>query len=1177
MKILQLHLKAFGPFTDTSLDLSGGEQGLHIVYGPNEAGKSSSLRAITDLLYGFLPRTPDNFLHPYPKLRIGGELQHSDGKILEMIRRKANKKSLFDAVDSKPLADTALEHFLGDVDRELFMMMFGIDHERLRQGGQEIVQGGGRIGELLFSAGAGITQLQSAQNLLHQEADLLLKSSGRSGEILDDIKDYKKSKDAVKAVLVTADTWKTHDERFQSAQRQCDSLDERIRATQGERNRLIRIRDATSAIGQWKKAKIDLADVANTPLLPTEFEQNSHDLLLALRTAEQQMADANESIGSLNQELTGLILPEKLLTEADATESIRDKLGEHRKAMADRPKLEIQFEEAENDAREILKELGRAPDLAKIEELRIPNDKTIRIQDLGNQQKGLFERVSASQRDCKRFRDAITELEQEIEAYQNLPDDEELQHILRNHQSDGDCEEQLRSLQIEIEDLQATANIELSQLGLWSGDLQTLEELSVPSQATVERFSDDMQEKRAEIKSVQTRVTEREDEKSVLDQQLAALELGQAVPSEEELTQARTLRDQGWQLILASWENKSELGENAENFLQHFPTCTSLLEAYRQSVDNVDKIGDQLRRDAEKVATKTRIQSEISQCERNLEKLDKELKYLRKESSKIEDLWTKLWASLSITPLPPAEMRDWLRNQQQLIEKSRNLRTRRIHENTLMSRIDEMLGSLKEAIRKVDVDCELDECSLNELLNLATDKISETTKAQNRREQLNDNLTKARTDLADAQARFEEAERDLADWKNNWANEMESLGLSDDAIPSQANSVMRDIGRLFQKFQESANFRARLEGIDRDARDFAAKVKELVGKTLPELAEKSPEDAVPLLSERLKEARSAQERYDSLKRQLEEQQHKLKTANSAFAEAQTALGEMCRLAACESHDQLSQAAVQSRRRSELENTVQSLETSISGQSGGMDFNTFLQEVESETLEIDSIPPRIDQLDNQIKEYNLERDKVIGQLKEEKLELAKIDGSSKASELTLQCESIESRLAERIQELAKLRLASAVLHAAIEEYRENNQGPVLARASEIFQRITLNRFSGLQADFDERGAPVLTGVRASGEEKVTVAGMSDGTCDQLYLALRLASLENWLRHHESLPFIIDDVLLNFDDARAIAGLQVLAELSKQTQVIFFTHHQHLVDLAQKNLSQDDLFLTPIQSR
>jgi uncharacterized protein YhaN len=156
----------------------------------------------------------------------------------------------------------------------------------------------------------------------------------------------------------------------------------------------------------------------------------------------------------------------------------------------------------------------------------------------------------------------------------------------------------------------------------------------------------------------------------------------------------------------------------------------------------------------------------------------------------------------------------------------------------------------------------------------------------------------------------------------------------------------------------------------------------------------------------------------------------------------------------------------------------------------------------------------------------------------------------------------------------LRLAAAVLHAAIEEYREKNQGPVLSRASEIFSRITLDGFSGLQADFDERGEPVLTGVRKSSGEKITVTGMSDGTCDQLYLALRLASLENWLSRHEPLPFIVDDVLLNFDDDRAIAGLQVLVELSKQTQVVFFTHHQHLVDMARDNLAEDELLVTTL---
>ena len=64
MKILQLNLIAFGPFNETLLDLSEGEEGLHIVYGPNEAGKSSALRGLRQLLYGIPERSYDDFLHP---------------------------------------------------------------------------------------------------------------------------------------------------------------------------------------------------------------------------------------------------------------------------------------------------------------------------------------------------------------------------------------------------------------------------------------------------------------------------------------------------------------------------------------------------------------------------------------------------------------------------------------------------------------------------------------------------------------------------------------------------------------------------------------------------------------------------------------------------------------------------------------------------------------------------------------------------------------------------------------------------------------------------------------------------------------------------------------------------------------------------------------------------------
>ena len=72
-------------------------------------------------------------------------------------------------------------------------------------------------------------------------------------------------------------------------------------------------------------------------------------------------------------------------------------------------------------------------------------------------------------------------------------------------------------------------------------------------------------------------------------------------------------------------------------------------------------------------------------------------------------------------------------------------------------------------------------------------------------------------------------------------------------------------------------------------------------------------------------------------------------------------------------------------------------------------------------------------------------------------------------------------------------------------------------------------------------------------------MSDGSRDQLYLALRLAALELQLGAGHALPFIADDLFINYDDARARAGLAALASLSELTQVVFLSHHDHLLPL------------------
>ena len=92
--------------------------------------------------------------------------------------------------------------------------------------------------------------------------------------------------------------------------------------------------------------------------------------------------------------------------------------------------------------------------------------------------------------------------------------------------------------------------------------------------------------------------------------------------------------------------------------------------------------------------------------------------------------------------------------------------------------------------------------------------------------------------------------------------------------------------------------------------------------------------------------------------------------------------------------------------------------------------------------------------------------------------------------------------------------------------------------------------------------ILLCVRGNGEH-VPVEGLSDGTRDQLYLALRLASLERHVDRNEPTPLVFDDVLVNFDDRRAHATLGLLGELSEKTQVLFFTHHSRLVELARES--------------
>ncbi len=175
MKILELALHAFGPFTDVVLDLSAGQEGLHLIYGPNEAGKSSALRALRQALFGIPVQSPDGFIHPYTKMRIGLTLCADDGRTVQFIRRKGNRNTLLGADGTTPLADGMVERFLGGLTEAEFKSRFALDHEELIQGGKAILQGGGELGAVLFQAGGGLKNLVEVRRELDRELDELFR------------------------------------------------------------------------------------------------------------------------------------------------------------------------------------------------------------------------------------------------------------------------------------------------------------------------------------------------------------------------------------------------------------------------------------------------------------------------------------------------------------------------------------------------------------------------------------------------------------------------------------------------------------------------------------------------------------------------------------------------------------------------------------------------------------------------------------------------------------------------------------------------------------------------------------------------------------------------------------------------------------------------------------------
>ena len=341
MVIRKLNFAAFGPFTDRSLVFDQGVGELHIVYGPNEAGKSSALRGLKALLYHIDERTPDNFLHANDKLRIEGCVCAADGRELSFARRKGRKNTLL-SLEGEPLDENALAPFLQGVTPAFFEMLFGIDHDALVQGGQEILAQKGEVGQALFSASLGSHALHAVLGQLDEEADGLFRPRGSTQTINSALKTYTDLNKAIKERSLSSREWDEHRRALARTTGELEQIQSELAEKRVEVHRLKRIQRVLPKLARRQERLHSFAALEDVVVLPNDFGERRRKAVAEQEAAQAVIQKARPRLNVLQEQLEGLSVRREVLEKSENIEALHARLGSYRKAMQDRLHLEAE-------------------------------------------------------------------------------------------------------------------------------------------------------------------------------------------------------------------------------------------------------------------------------------------------------------------------------------------------------------------------------------------------------------------------------------------------------------------------------------------------------------------------------------------------------------------------------------------------------------------------------------------------------------------------------------------------------------------------------------------------------------------------------------------------------------------------------------------------------------------
>lgn len=1168
MKIRQLFLKAFGPFTDATLDFSGPAR-IHLIYGPNEAGKSSALRALGDLRYGIHARSTDDFIHAFKDMLLAGTFEDAAGQVHTLARRKGTKNTLMlaDPATGLPIANSTVPPdvqlaLTGGVQREQFETMYGLNSAHLREGGQQLIRGEGELGAALFEASTGSAGIKALQGLLEADAKRYFLARGRNALLNQAADELDEARKRYKQAITKPDQWKALKRAHDEAVQQVQTLREQLARHRRRQNEVTELRAVAPLIRELDRLEAEWATVEADVQLP-------HDARERRLAAQQQQAQARRDLADslarealCQQALSGLVVEPALLREGASVERLQANLAQARR---DRDRLARLRATVEEGAQGLLGQMRRL----------LPESlRTLSIDDgvahMPSQADQTAWRAAASEsldqardlvgarQQLEAARRKLTQLNDQWRAQSLEVPDAVLQATLSERlqlaQALGDVSQRIATLEQAHRTAQRQLEHDVEALGLSTvAQLAAVRRLSLADIDAHERAHAEL---RQELAALMARRESTEGDLRVQTERHHKLSAVGEVVSADTLRQARAQRDTLWLGVRAVLEEGAEAD----------PDRATLSQRYAQASTEADRQADLLREGAQRAAEMAECTQRMTDMQQTLNGLLAAEEGLQSSLADLESRWQVRLSEQGLPLMGTGAAREWLTlRQSALTQRDRvselgdELAQCRAQEREAAVELAAAVQALLPSAHPAHHAGQALGAWISQAQQLERDLVARQAAAVQH--------TQALQTLQREISEAEHTERALLSVAQPVRERLQAactrLHLPADATPEVINARLaewQDWGEAHRRHAEQALQLKQGQAVEQAVVDEAQTLAALLGEALGTHLDAWVDGVV----DRLQASREAHRQQAELTRQMQDEARRRARIQSDLDAAITELAALVQQAGVSTEDGLIDAEVRSEHRRAMADRLQHQRSQLAGASE-KDLNALRQQL----LDQDSLALDVERqtLTDEIQRLEGLEQAAISAEHLAASNLAAIDTSDEAARAREEMESALARYRSGVRPWAQLKLAEALLSEVLKRHREKAQGPVVALAGRYFEMMTAGRFVRLVVDADG-DKPMLLAQPAQGQP-VGIAGLSEGTADQLYLALRLAALEVQRTPDRLMPLVLDDVLMTADDQRAACMLQALEAFSAGGQVLLFSHHQHLTDIARRVLGGDVL--------